>query len=366
MTADPGVPMRTLSSERGLALPMVILIIVVLTVLVAAGFSAVGSERRVNANEEATMDAFTTAETGLELFLARRDSFGFIASPPAVSESTRLTFTTGYADVVLRQMRVDTVAQRWGYVVRSHAVSTLRALRGTPGAERTVAEYAIWQPGNMSILSSWTSLSGLHKNGASTMGTGGVDACGKQATVAGVAVPANPGYTQNGNGLAPQGNPPVLDVAPTPAQMASSVKIDWAGISSGTSLTPDITIPPGSWPSFANPNYWPVIKVNGNFALPGDGQGTLIVTGSLTMSGNVTWHGVLLVGDNLTSNGNNGVDGAAVTGLNVKLGSNLAQGDVGNGTKHFNYNSCNVANAMAKMAQLVGYTNAWVDNWPTY
>ena len=148
--------------------------------------------------------------------------------------------------------------------------------------------------------------------------------------------------------------------------MAESVKIDWAGLSGGTALTPDITIPPGAWPSFSNPNYWPTILVKGDFALPGNGQGTLIVTGSLTISGNITWDGVLLVGDNLTSNGNNVVNGATVTGLNVKLGATLPQGDVGNGTKSFNYNSCNVAKAMAGMGQLVGYSNAWVDNWPTY
>ena len=50
----------------------------------------------------------------------------------------------------------------------------------------------------------------------------------------------------------------------------------------------------------------------------------------------------------------------------VKLGATLPQGDVGNGTKAFNYNSCNIAKAMARMGQLVGYSNAWVDNWPTY
>lgn len=358
--------MHSLGSQRGLALPMVILIIVVFTVLLAASFAAVGSERRANANDETAVDAFTLAETGLELFVARRDSFGFTSSPPALTESTRVTFGSGYADVVLKQMRADTVAHRWGYVVRSHGVNTIAALTGTPQAERTVAEYAVWQLGTMNVLSSWTSLTGLHKNGASTMGTGGVDACGKAPTVAGVAVPANPGYTQNGGGLAPQGNPPVQNVAPTPAQMADSVKIDWAGIVAGTAVTPDITIPPGAWPSFADPNYWPVIMVNGDYTLPGDGQGTLIVTGSLTLNGNVSWHGVLLVGNNLTSNGNNGVDGATVTGLNVKLGQVLPNGDVGNGTKHYNYNSCNVTKAMSKMAQLVGYSNAWVDNWPTY
>jgi len=311
------------------------------------------------------LDAFTLAETGLEVFIAKRDSFGFTAAPPALSESTRIALGGGYADVILKRIRNDTLAGRYGYAVRSHGVSTLAALSGTPQAERTVAEYAVWQSGSMNVLAGWTSLSGLHKNGSSSMGSG-ADQCGKQPAMPGVAVPGNPGYTQNGGPLAPQGNPPVDTVAPTSTQMADSVKIDWAGLSGGTALTPDITIPPGAWPSFSNPNYWPTILVKGDFALPGNGQGTLIVTGSLTISGNITWDGVLLVGDNLTSNGNNAVNGATVTGLNVKLGATLPQGDIGNGTKSFNYNSCNIAKAMAGMGQLVGYSNAWVDNWPTY
>jgi len=315
-------------SRRGVALPMALLVVVVLTILLAAGFAALSSERRVHANDEAALDAFTLAETGLELFIAKRDSFGFKAAPPAVSESTRIALGGGYADVILRRIRNDTVAGRYGYAVRSHGVSTVASLSGTPQAERTVAEYAVWQAGSMNVLAGWTSLSGLHKNGSSDMGSG-ADQCGKQPAVAGVAVPGNPGYTQN-------------------------------------AVTPDITIPPAAWPSFSNPSYWPTILVKGDFALPGNGQGTLIVTGSLTISGNITWDGVLLVGDNLTSNGNNAVNGATVTGLNVKLGATLPQGDVGNGTKSFNYNSCNIAKAMAAMGQLVGYSNAWVDNWPTY
>ena len=353
--------------DRGVALPLVLLVVLVLAILLAAGFAALSSERRINANDESALDAFTLAETGLEVFLAKRDSFGFTAAPPAPSaaESTRVTQPGGYADVVLTRVRADSVAGRYGYAVRSHGVSTVAALSGTPPAERTVAEYAVWQAGSMNVLAGWTSLTGLHKNGSSSMGSG-ADQCGKQPALPGVAVPGNPGYTQNGGQLAPQGNPPVDTVAPTPVQTGDSVKIDWAGISAGTALTPDVTIPPGAWPSFTNPNYWPTILVNGNFALPGDGQGTLIVTGSLIISGNITWNGVLLVGDNLTSNGNNSVNGATVTGLNVKLGATLPQQDVGNGTKSFNYNSCNIARAMAGMGQLVGYTNAWVDNWPTY
>src|SRR5207249_9515559 len=85
---EPGVNMRRRLSERGVALPLVILIIVVLTVLLAAGFSGLASERRVSANDQAALGAFTLAETGLELFIARRDSFGFRVAPPRSEEHT--------------------------------------------------------------------------------------------------------------------------------------------------------------------------------------------------------------------------------------------------------------------------------------
>jgi hypothetical protein len=66
------------------------------------------------------------------------------------------------------------------------------------------------------------------------------------------------------------------------------------------------------------------------------------------------------------SNGNNAVSGAVVTALNVELGQTVPPASVGNGNKTFQYNSCNVAKAMAGMGELVGYTNAWVDNWNGY
>src|SRR5256886_17102198 len=78
-------------SRRGVALPMALLVLVVLTILLAAGFAALSSERRVHANDEATLDAFTLAETGLELFIAKRDSFGFTAGAPPASQANAIT-----------------------------------------------------------------------------------------------------------------------------------------------------------------------------------------------------------------------------------------------------------------------------------
>ncbi len=353
--------MERIQSERGVALGMVLLVTVVLTLVLAAGFAAMSGERRVVANDEVALDAFALAQNGLELFMAKRDSFGFVAQPPAASESTRATFAGGYVDVVLKQVRADAANKRYGYAVRAHGISTDPALSGTPRGERTVGEYAVWQVGNMNVLSGWTSLTGLQKNGTSGTLTGD-DGCGKKAPVAGVAVPTNPGYTGPAGPIS--GNPPVLNLG-TESQSVAATKIDWDGIVNKSALQPDYTIPPASWGSIDFTN-WPTIKVLGDFSLPGAGQGTLIVTGDLTISGSNMWDGVILAGGNLTSNGNNTVEGAVVSGLNVQFGASLPQASVGNGTKTYQYNSCNVESAMAKQAKLVPFTNAWVDNWPTY
>ena len=75
--------MKPMHRRRGAALPMALLVMVVLTLLVAVGVAAVSSEARMNANDDASVGVFPLAETGLEVFLAKRDSFGFTASPPA-------------------------------------------------------------------------------------------------------------------------------------------------------------------------------------------------------------------------------------------------------------------------------------------
>jgi len=92
----------------------------------------------------------------------------------------------------------------------------------------------------------------------------------------------------------------------------------------------------------------------------------LIVTGTLTLNGSVGWRGVLLVGNDITSNGNNGVQGATVSGLNVKLGTYVPDPSTANGTKEYNYNSCEVAKATTTMGALVTLRNTWVDNWVEY
>jgi hypothetical protein len=128
-------------------------------------------------------------------------------------------------------------------------------------------------------------------------------------------------------------------------------------------------MPAGSWPSSTTfANSWPVIYVDqaGTFSLPSDGRGTLIVKNDMTISGSKSWNGIILVGGALTSNGNNTVLGAVVTGLNTVLGQSVSDSDIGNGTKTYRYDSCNVANAASKFGGLVPLRNTSADNWTTY
>jgi hypothetical protein len=350
------------TERRGFAIPVAILVIAVLTIMLAGGFSLVSAERRSVSDQKSQISAFRLAEQGLEIFLVRRDSL-MSALPnyslvPGAQDNVRIMMTGGYADVQLTRLRPPTGTQSGLYIARSRGTETANVSGGAPQGVRTVAQYVLWEPMPMQVLAGWTALSGLQKNGnAGTLS--GIDLCADSAAVAGGVVPVNPGYT--GKTAATAGSPAIDSVPP------DSVHIDWNGIVNGNSIHPTITIPGGSWPTaaLADTNYYPVIRVNGDFTMPSSGQGMLIVTGHLTISGSTSWKGVLLVGGDITSNGSNGITGATVSGLNVKLGTYVPS-STANGTKTYQYNSCEVAKANMSSGALVTLRNTWVDNWVQY
>ena len=356
------------TERRGFAIPFAILVIAVLTIMLAGGFSLVSAERRSVSDQKSQISAFRIAEQGLEIYLVRRDSL-YLGDPaytkiPGAKDSVRITMPGGYADVSLTRLRPPTGSQSGLYIARSKGTETAGVYAGTPQGVRTVAQYVLWESAPMQVLAGWLALSGLQKNGAA--GTlSGVDLCKDSAAVAGVVVPVNPGYT--GKTTAVSGSPAIDSVPP------DSVHIDWNGIVNAGIITPTITIPGASWPTAAmtaayadtTSTYYPVIRVNGDFTLPSSGTGLLIVTGNLTINGSDGWRGVLLVGGDITSNGNNGISGATVSGLNVKLGTYVPV-STANGTKTYQYNSCEVAKATMGSGALVTLRNTWVDNWVEY
>jgi hypothetical protein len=104
----------------------------------------------------------------------------------------------------------------------------------------------------------------------------------------------------------------------------------------------------------------------GSSALNG-GRGLLIVRGNLDTGSGATfnWKGIVLVGGELSGNGNNDIQGAIISALNAKLGETVPI-NVVNGTKTYQYNSCEVAKALMSLGALVPLNNTWVDNWVEY
>jgi len=354
-------------SRKGAALAISLFLIVVLSATAAAALSMVGSERRFVDDQEAAAEAHAMARSAYDQFMANPVVALAGFAPPTWTgpDSVYYAFSDGYAWVRVQRIRPAVLDTAAIYLVRSRAVRTIERPVLTPVAERAFAQYATWDEGTMSANAAWLSLSGLQKTGgAGTLS--GTDNCGG-TPVAGVAVPNVPGYTQAGGTSVPVGSPPILNMG-TQAQANAAVTINWAGIVGGTALAPAVKFPGGSWPSFSDPNYWPIIYVDqaGDWSLPGDGRGTLVVRNNLTLGGSVQWRGIILVGGTLTSNGNNTVNGTVVTGLNVLLGQSVPASSLGNGSKTFQYNSCDVAAAANSFGGLAPLRNTSADNWPSY
>ena len=353
------------SQRKGFALPTAILVVGILSISIAAGFTLVNAERKGVDDQKAQVSAFVLAEQGLQTFFIKRDSLGFTSTPPGVSEGpVRIYLKGGYADVQLNRVRPPTGSLAGLYVVRSKGTQTQGAIGGTPAGVRTVAQYAAWEPADMNVLAGWTAITGIRKNGASGSFLG-LDACGDSASIAGVAVPLIPGFNRTETADS------VEYLADSINAAAARVEIDWAGILAGTALTPNYVVPPDAIPSFADTTFYPTIFMDspgtvGTSAL-NNGRGVLIVRGNLDTGSGATfnWKGIVLVGGDLTGNGNNYIQGAIVSALNAKLGQTVPI-NVVNGTKLYQYNSCEVAKALMGLGALVPLPNTWVDNWVEY
>jgi len=358
-------------NQRGATLPLTILVLALLGVAVAITYARLSSERRTTSDGQAELQAFAVAQSGLSRYLSTLTS-----GPTMPAASVTVTYNDlpgGTAQVNVRKLRDTTTHLNQLpaiYVISSRGTNTTAKRYGasTPPAERTVATYALWTPAPIDINGAVTSLSGMDKSGSSGI-MSGVDNCGAAAAVPGVAVP---GGTYTGpvdaiNGST--GNIPSNLGTPGPAGTAKDeVDLDWAGIVAGTYLAPNYVLP--SWPSAAQFNNWPIVKVNNTggpeYTLTGGGQGILIVTGDFKMNGSLRWDGLILVGGKFTSSGNNTVYGALVAGLNVKLGIATSASDIASGTKTLQYDSCALRRALGKIGSIQRVRNGWTDTWASY
>ena len=381
-----------LASRRGFALPLVILIVVFVTVALAASFAAATSEAGSNAAQRGQDKSFTIAQSALELYLSARDSLCAarragetciadlskeVNNVSIKADSLRVTIAGGYAEVVAHQVRSelhDTLPAT--YTVRSRGVDVGNRVSGrdTTSAQRTVAVMTTYNTNVMNVLSAWTSLSGIVKNGTAGI-VSGVDACGRKPTIAGIAIPK--GDFQTSGHWTAIGNPPA-DSTSNLTDLKNRTLVDWNAIINLNAIPADIEIPPQSFPSSswfaADTSRWPVIRIHTNgYSLPNNGRGIIIADGDFTISGSNMWNGIVLIGGKLTSNGTNTTSGATLSGLNLLLPgapvpppSYVDDNAALNGQKDYEYNSCFVSRAAMRMKKYKVIPNTWRDNVPTW
>lgn len=373
------------SNRNGFALPMVVLVMFLLVGAVASGFAMLSGERAADDSSLQSEAAFALSETGLQQGLRNRAGLG-LNPMPAAYESTRVTLDNGYADIITTRLRdsVGTTVPAL-FLVRSRGVNTKSGSANAGSAMQMSSAFATFQVMTMKVQSAMTGINGINKNGnAGTIS--GVDQCsmangGTGTTLPAVAVPADPGYDGKLGPL--EGNPMIDTIGADAEEAAEAVPFDWDAIVNDDAITADFDLP-ASGAGFPNaawfavePHRWPTIIVRNGpeastlFSLPTHGRGLLIVFGDIVLNGNSAgWNGIILVGGRLTSNGSNEVQGATITGLNMKLGYNVHDNTLDennlNGTKKFLYNSCNVTKALSAMGSFRVFQNSWANSYPSY
>jgi hypothetical protein len=371
-----------IGNRRGIALPLVLLLTVLLTISISAGFMLASNEHQVGTDHDAQIKAFAVAQQGVERYLTDVTTL-----PTTFPDVRTITVAGGTATVTLRQVRAAGSGFSAIYAVTSVGDATSKNLRrsaSTPVAERSISQFVTWQSASITANAAWTSLSGLSKNGNSGTASGINSAdpttgcAGAGDVIAGIAVPnalfSQAGGSSNWIDGNPDDNPAYLGTPGPTGTAVDAIGVDWAGILAGA-IAPDFTLSrvvtpnTGAWPTTAQFANWPVVLVKGNITNADNvsaGLGTLVVTGNADLS-NFIWHGVVLVGGTLTMSGSQGqIWGTAISGLNIQLGQTVVPSAVGNGNIVAQYNSCDIAKALLKLGGWHRVQNTWADNWPTY
>jgi hypothetical protein len=376
--------MATLHSRRAFALPMTIMVIVVLSAALTTALLATAGETTTNTALRGQSRAFMIAQMGLERFLEAPDELSLcpkcdtLRSTPAVDVFRKAIDGDSVYITVTRVRHQSGATIPAVYFIQARGVDKHAKLGGrlaTVDAERSVGIYAQWNTNTMQVLSAWTSLTGLVKNGTAGL-LSGVDQCTATSSVAGTTV-GKGDLRYTGEPTWAEGNPP-LDTVKTASELAAAMQVDWNSIINGNAIPADLVVPPDDFPSAAwfaaDTSRWPVIRVTtSDYTLPNWGRGIIIAEGDFRITGSNMWDGVVLVGGKLISNGSNTVAGATISGLNVLLpgGTNPGAGElddqsVANGQKIYQYSSCKVERATKSLQKYRVLANTWADNLPSW
>lgn len=359
---NPTTEIRSRRSESGFALILVLLVLVGMTVLGAGGWIITHSDFSATQNQRTALDAFYVANAGLEEYIANHQGF----SPAGAT----YTYPRGTATVSVHHLRTINKLQS---VWRIESTGTHPLANGGT-AERTVGVIAMLNANTVKFPSSFTSATGLTKNGNAGEISGYDHATSGQCPGAGnddtngVATPVGHPYEQSGGGsLVPEGSPKDTAVVGSQQELLESTGIDWESLVNGELFQFDYTYSEDGWPDYSSmsSDEFPIVYMDtgpdGTFDMgpSHQGRGMLIIRGDLKMSGNFEWEGPILVGGSVTTDGKQRIEGGIVSGFNLLLGESVGQSSIGNGNKDILFHSCWIHAAMKGTANFVQKKHTW-------
>lgn len=368
----------TMHNRRGMALPMVLGAIILIGTLVAGVMYLATQDFRVGANSLNETRAQTAADMGLARLLTDWDQ------TKNTSMATGDTLTKSYTDVsgatvnvfVTRlpgpffwavseaQTRGNSLQygsrRRYGELLRLNipAVNFLGAVTAS-GNVKVSGNVTI--NGNDANPSGWSSCSGSLTNmpGAVITPTATVSISGSvtvtgnpSSTTSSAAGDTNTYFNYGGltyTSLAALAN--ITLPSGTYNGMAPATVGGLLGVGSvcDKSQTMNWGDPVRHTPAAACEPYYPIIHITGDATLTGGtGQGILLVDGSLTMSGNFTFTGVVITRGATKASGT----GNSVTGVIMAASIDLSQSATLTGNTMVQYSSCAVQQTLSSTATL--------------
>jgi hypothetical protein len=331
---------------RGVALPAAIFALVIIAALVTGGFFAARQEMRIGLNSRSSLSAFAAAEAGVNATIANWQS------------GTWNALAIGDSGMVSGSLGSGVVASTYtGSVRRLNTQLFLVRVTGQDRAgasQRTLAALTRLQPIPMSFRAALTTRGPTTLGGSASLngrdtnpdGWNHCPATGLD-TVAGLTLVEDSAFFQYGD----LGWDELVAMA-TKVYPAGDVG-PLHGLGPVGTTTTCSTSSPDNWgdphhgaATAGCSTYFPIIHVNGDLRLDGGyGQGILLVSGDLEVTGGAEFYGPVIVKGSLRTTGAGARFIGGVMAANVELDPDA---DPGNAV--IAYSSCALATALQASA----------------
>lgn len=296
-------------AEAGFALPLVLTMLLLVSLLAAAGHALSTLELRTSEAHRVAVQAFYLADGALQQQLG--------ASRGAPDPATRFDFPEGSVAVAATPL----LRLPGGEVL--HRLLSRSALRGpADGVTRrgvgsvVVTAPDLRPPAALSLLGTLETVAGSARVDG---GDGEATGCAPPGPVAGLAARAE-ALSHPPDEIRTEGDPPFLAFRDA-AEAGAAWKLDWDAILGLYGPAADATVPPDPWPEAemgggAGPGF-PVIRLRGPARLDAGhaGRGAIVADAGLELAAGFAWDGLVLVEGELLLSGPVRVRGAVAAGL---------------------------------------------------